>query len=180
MSGVSQVRCPPWSPASRSDLMMSCRRTCRRRWRQEVHPDVCTSGGTSKCGSATSRSGCIAADAQVEANRQAREEAGDTRQRDRCVALDTRTGVEERTWSEWAGQSSVARQIDAGKMLCALESEAAADDKISRGAEVSVLHERPWQLTVESTSTWISPVRSRTKPLQARSSSSEEQQTTVG
>ena len=73
---------------------------------------------TSKCGSTTSRSGCIAADAQVEANRQAREEAGDAPQGEelravRGVALDTRTGVEERTWSEWAGRSGVARQIDA-------------------------------------------------------------------
>ena len=67
-------------------------------------------GGTSKRGSTTSRSGYTAADARVEANRQAREEAGDARQLAklhvvRGVAPNTRLGVEKRIWSEWAGQS---------------------------------------------------------------------------
>ena len=91
-----------------------------RRRRQEVHPDVCTSGGTSKCGSTTSRSGYTAADSRVEANRQVREEAGDARQLEklrivRGVVPDTRPCVEERTCSEGIGQSSVARHVDAGK-----------------------------------------------------------------
>ena len=38
--------------------------------------DACTSGGTSKFGSTTSRSGYMAAYARVEVNRPAREEAG--------------------------------------------------------------------------------------------------------
>ena len=71
---MSQARCAPWSQKNGSNLMMTCRRTCRRRWRQEVYPDVCTSGGTSKCGNTISRRGCLVGDARVEPKRQARED----------------------------------------------------------------------------------------------------------
>ena len=78
--------------------------------------------GTSKCGSTTSRSGYTAADSRVEVNRQVRVEAGDARQLEklrvfRGVVPDTRPSVEERTWSEGIGQSSVARHVDAGKTV---------------------------------------------------------------
>ena len=39
-SRARQVRCRQWSPVSRSDLMMSCRRACPRSGRQKVFPDI--------------------------------------------------------------------------------------------------------------------------------------------
>ena len=80
-----------------------------------MHPVVCTSGGTLKCGSTTSRSGYVASDARVEVNRQAREEAGDARQLEKL---------------------HVVRGVVPGrkgyKILGELESEAATDENIHK------------------------------------------------
>ena len=80
-----------------------------------MHPVVCTSGGTSKCGRTTSRSGYVASDALVEVNRQAREEAGDARQLEKLRVV---RGVVP-------GRKGL-------KILGELESDAAADENIHK------------------------------------------------
>ena len=80
-----------------------------------MHPVVCTSGGTSKCGRTTSRSGYVVSDARVEVNRQAREEAGDAQQLEKLRVV--RGVVFGRKGKEILGE---------------LESEAAADEKIHK------------------------------------------------
>ena len=130
--------------------MMSCRCACRRRRRQKVHPDVCT-GGTSKCGSATSRSVYMAADARVEANRQAREEAGDAEQLEklRVVRGVVLVGRDKRFWV-----SSTDENIHK-KPKCRCNT----NDRKTSSPTVR-----------DSNSTSIAPVRSMTKPSQARNS----------
>ena len=128
--------------------------TCRRRWRQEVHPVVCTSGGTSKCGSTTSRSGYVASDARVEMNRQAREEAGDARQLEklRVVRGVVPGGRDKRFWVSWNQKQPLTRIFTRSRRADATRTTV----------------RRRLQLSVDSNSTSIAPVRSRTKPPQAR------------
>ena len=52
--------------------------------------------------------------------------------RNSVVSLQTHSCVKKRTWSKWAGRSSVACHIDPEKILGELESEAAADEKMHK------------------------------------------------